>query len=142
LAPEEEGIVDELTATVAVDGMEGEDEVPPGIFQRFFDPFVSFVFQRVMDRPPGSHIGHGQSEAKFPCGIAAVVLDEVNLEEPGRLEGTFTVGEYGDPLFQRRPGFRPAGSPDFQSFLVFDQQPFHRGSADAPEFSLTSGSIG
>jgi hypothetical protein len=96
-----------------VDGAEGEDEVLSGILKGFFDPFVGLVFQGVMDRPPGSHIGHGQGEAKLPCGVAAIVLHQVDLEESGRLEDVFAAGEYSDALFQGRSGLRPAGSPDF-----------------------------
>jgi hypothetical protein len=117
-APEEEGIVDELAAAVTVDGVEGEEETVSGILKGFFDPFVSLVSQRVIDSPAGSHIGHGESVAKRSRGVAAIMLNQVNLEESGRLEGAFPVGQYGNPLFQGRPGLRAVPFPDFQFFCV------------------------
>jgi hypothetical protein len=70
------------------------------------------------------------------------MLNQINPEEPGGLVGAFAAGEYGDPFFQGRAGFRPAGSPDFQLFPVFDGRRSTVETLIRLSFSLTSRSVG
>ena len=59
-------------------------EGSPGHFKGLFDPEGRFVSEGKMDRPAGLHIGHRQGVAKLTGRIAAVVLDQVDLEKARR----------------------------------------------------------
>jgi hypothetical protein len=87
LTPEIDLPVDEFAAGIGVDALQTYGEQGEGLVQGLSNPGGRLVSEGEMDSPAGFYIGHGQGVTKLPRRIAAVVLDEVNLEEARRFLG-------------------------------------------------------
>ena len=75
-------VVDELAAVVGVDPEDGKRELGQHGLQRGEHPLLGLVADRLVEGPAGGDVGHSQGEAVLTDQRAAVVADQVDLDEP------------------------------------------------------------
>jgi hypothetical protein len=75
-----------------------------------------------VDGPAGFHVSHGEGVTKFPRRIAAVMLDEVDLEGAGRHGGVFKPSHDGDGAVEVVDGLGSRSSPDFHLLFGLSQE--------------------
>ncbi len=75
-------MVDELAAVVGVDAEDRERHDLGDLGQCRYHPFAGHVGHRAVLGPAGGDVSHGQGVGVIPDRVAALVADQVDLDEP------------------------------------------------------------
>jgi hypothetical protein len=123
-----------------MDTLKAHGEGGTGRVQGLDKPGCGLVHDSDVDGPAGFHVGHGQGIAKIPRGITAVMLDEVDLEVPGRFLGVFEPGNDREGTVEEVEGRGARSSADFHPLLRLVREPVNGAGTDF--FELVGDHIG
>ena len=98
-------------AVVGVDAEDREGERPAGVLDRLGDADRRLVRHRAVDRPARGDVGHREGEAELPEGVAALVADEVDLDEARDVLVPLRPGADRDLGLEQRAGLGVARGP-------------------------------
>ena len=76
-------VIDELRSVVGIDAQDRERHRAGDVVERGEHPFAGLVGHAAVLRPAGGDVGDGQRVGVLTGGVAAVVADQVDLDEPG-----------------------------------------------------------
>jgi len=79
----QEMVVDELRSVVGVDPDDRKREDRHDVLEGLEAPLRGLVAHAAVDRPPGCDIGDRERETVLARGVASLVADQVDLDEPG-----------------------------------------------------------
>src|SRR5512144_3279013 len=105
LAPGQQVMIDELRSIVTVYAQDRERHRAGDVVERGEHPFAGLVAHAAVLRPAGGDVGDGQRPGVLTGGVAAVVGDQVDLDEPGHRVVPVRPGPDRDLALQQRAGF-------------------------------------
>src|SRR3990170_8067418 len=97
-------VVDEFRAVVRIDTPQRKRQASADVYQRFEDPDLGLVDDRLGLGPSTGYVGYIEGLAEVPTGFAAIVPHQVDLHE-SRL-GLVPLGEGANRnlVLEQRPG--------------------------------------